>query len=92
MAKELCLVQDNEIGREIRRYFIERDKKLTAIEDEIRKQIRKGQIQSEYYSKMKNQPHAFLEELLNKIYVLGGNEAHEIANMISDLSFTISRR
>ena len=36
MAKELCMVENNEIGRQFRRYFIEAEKKLKEITKEVK--------------------------------------------------------
>lgn len=82
MAKELCLVQENELGRKARRYLIERDKKLTAIENDIRKQINNGAIHGAHGKEFAKYPHAYVDELLNKAYVLGGKECYQLANII----------
>lgn len=82
MAKELCLVQENELGKKARRYLIERDKKLTAIENDIRRQINNGAIHGAYGKEFAKYPHAYVDELLNKAYVLGGKEAYQLANII----------
>ena len=44
MAKELCMVENNELGRKFRKYFIEAEKKLKEI-----KEI--GNKQTKYYEK-----------------------------------------
>ena len=36
MAKELCMVENNELGRQFRRYFIESEKKLKEITKEVK--------------------------------------------------------
>ena len=82
MAKELCLVQENDFGRQVRKYFIERDKKLTAIENDIRRQINNGAIHGVQGKEFAKYPHAYVDELLNKAYVLGGKEAYQLANII----------
>lgn len=82
MAKELCLVQENEFGRRARRYLIERDKKLTAIENDIRRQINNGAIHGVQGKGYKKYPHAYIDELIYKVSVLGGKEAYQLANII----------
>lgn len=82
MAKELCLVQENDFGRQVRKYFIERDKKLTAIENDIRRQINNGAIHGVQGKGYKKYPHAYIDELIYKVSVLGGKEAYQLANII----------
>ena len=36
MGKELCMVENNELGRQFRRYFIESEKKLKEITKEVK--------------------------------------------------------
>ena len=36
MAKELCMVENNELGRKFRKYFIEAEKKLKEITKEVK--------------------------------------------------------
>ena len=36
MAKELCMVENNELGRKFRKYFIESEKKLKEITKEVK--------------------------------------------------------
>ena len=40
MAKELCMVENNELGRKFRKYFIEAEKKLKEIKEIGNKQIK----------------------------------------------------
>ena len=40
MAKELCMVENNELGRKFRKYFIESEKKLKEIKEIGNKQIK----------------------------------------------------
>ncbi len=82
MAKELCMLEKNELGRIARKYFIERDKKLTAIETEVRRQINNGAIGGCQSKEYKKYPHAYVDELMYKTSVLGGKEAYQLANII----------
>ncbi len=82
MAKELCLIQENELGRLARKYFIERDKKLSMIEDEVRKQINNGHIGGAQSKEFMKYPHAYVDELMYKSSVLGGKEAYQLAHII----------
>lgn len=82
MAKELCMLEKNELGRTARKYFIERDKKLTAIENDIRKQISNGAIHGCQGKEYKRYPHAYVDELMYKNSILGGKEAYELAMII----------
>lgn len=82
MAKELCMTQKNDIGKRVRKYFIERDKKLTAIETEVRRQINNGAIGGCQSKEYKKYPHAYVDELMYKTSVLGGKEAYQLANII----------
>ena len=82
VAKELCMLEKNELGRNARRYFIERDKKLTAIENDIRRQINNGAIHGVQGKGYKKYPHAYIDELIYKVSVLGGKEAYQLANII----------
>lgn len=82
MAKELCLIQENELGRLARKYFIERDKKLSMIEDEVRKQINNGHIGGAQSKEFTKYPHAYVDELMYKSSVLGGKEAYQLAHII----------
>lgn len=92
MAKELCLVQENELGKKARRYFIERDKKLTAIENEVRKQINNGFIGGSQSKEFKKYPHAYVDELMYKTSVLGGKEAYQLANIIYECGIEAGAR
>lgn len=82
MAKELCMIQDSDLGKKVRRYFIERDEKLTAIENDIRKQISNGAIHGCQGKEYKRYPHAYVDELMYKNSILGGKEAYELAMII----------
>ena len=82
MAKELCMLEKNELGRIARKYFIERDKKLTAIETEVRRQINNGAIGGCQSKEYKKYPHAYVDELMYKTSILGGREAYQLANII----------
>lgn len=92
MAKELCMVQDNELGRKARHYFIERDKKLTAIENDIRKQINNGAIHGHLGKEYKKYPHAYVDELMYKNSILGGKEAYQLANIIYECGMEEGRK
>lgn len=82
MAKELCMTQKNEYGKRARKYFIERDKKLSMIEDEVRKQINNGHIGGAQSKEFMKYPHAYVDELMYKSSVLGGKEAYQLAHII----------
>nr|DAT81674.1 MAG TPA: AntA/AntB antirepressor [Caudoviricetes sp.] len=92
MAKELCMLEKNELGRKARKYFIERDKKLTAIENDIRRQINNGAIHGAQGKEFAKYPHAYVDELLNKAYVLGGKEAYQLANIIYECGEEMASR
>ena len=92
MAKELCLLQENDLGRQARRYLIERDKKLTAIENDIRKQINNGAIHGVQGKEYKKYPHAYIDELMYKNSILGGKEAFQLANIIYECGVEDGRK
>lgn len=92
MAKELCMLEKNELGKKARRYFIERDKKLTMIEDEVRKQINNGHIGGIQSKEFMKYPHAYVDELMYKSSVLGGKEAYQLANIIYECGIEDGRK
>ena len=92
MAKELCMTQKNEYGKKARRYFIERDKKLTMIENEVRKQINNGHIGGIQSKEFMKYPHAYVDELMYKSSVLGGKEAYQLANIIYECGIESGRK
>lgn len=92
MAKELCMTQKNDIGKRVRKYFIERDKKLTAIENDLRKQINHGAIHGHLGKEYKQYPHAYIDELMYKNSILGGKEAYQLANIIYECGVDQGKR
>lgn len=92
MAKELCMIQDNDIGKKVRRYFIERDKKLTAIENDIRKQINNGCIGGAQSKEFKKYPHAYVDEIMYKASILGGKESYQLTSIIYECGVEAGKR
>lgn len=92
MAKELCLVQENELGKKARRYLIERDKKLSMIENEVRKQINNGHIGGIHSKEFMKYPHAYIDELMYKSSILGGKEAYQLASIIYECGIEDGRK
>lgn len=91
MAKELCMTQKNDIGKKVRRFFIERDKKLEAIENDIRRQINSGSINGVQGKEFKLYRHAYIDELMYKNAILGGKEAYELGNIIYECGIEIGK-
>ena len=99
MAKELCMVENNELGRKFRKYFIESEKKLKEITKEVKHYEKKkifndespllmeGKKSDTIYNNFKNNTvRKELERVINKTGIKVTNIAKAINISDSNMS------
>lgn len=90
MAKELCMVENNEQGRQIRRYFIECEKQLTAIVKSQPKLTREQELALKIIDK-KADANDLLEykEIVQLKSIDGNNLVLTCSQVVQQLKFNI---